>query len=876
MTYLDSVLKGGIPGPPGPAGESGAVLDALASAVDLPETGLKLFNDPAYGLCSKHASGAVNEVAPAIWVHVSRFVPLGEQLTTDNFEAALQTAVAFLEALPHSGGVHVPAGYWPMTEELTLNGFGYTKPMVLIRGAGRRCTQLVWPNAYTGICVRFEGFGVPGAENFATHHVNHGGLEDLEVYSPNDNGRGIGVYMRQGYRPALRRVTIRGFGASRNNGVTEGIGLWVDGNRANGLANFMHLTLDEVECGGCTTGLRIRSLTQPKIIGLHLNQNRFCDLLLDGANMLEIRQGMFQSYGNGDKPNNPYYATPFWAVRTLGDAIKSGTGAAASTPSVPDDPTSTVTISLLSGMVAADVGRWLLLGNAPDVRENGIFEIVEYVSAESVKVRKANGIGSTDLTWSVLVNPGGNQLTVSGKVYHEGPYKGFARQFRAEGGVDEFIVEDLLCWDTDTVLTLDGNWKAVLRDPLFAPTTCWVKGRLGLRLEVCGVSETVASHPARFDLDNYTERNTYIAGPAGTYSPSPGSRQLYDLLAPYAVEIWDSRFGVTVGADGVVSTWTGMRNGSVLYAFSGDLGSGVTGAGPQYTPSNPDFGGLPTIGCRRTTTARCMKGDLAVPVAIGQYPGLLAVYAPPRGYLTGNWKPRGPNLSSTDNTRQIELYYDDEYGSTLGAHLVFSQGNLGPSRPLPTNRPAMVLVQQHQDDSGTYGHGLFEGSWTNTAAASGLSLPVDKAMTKVSLSGLSQGDVYTNVCEISFVCVLSRALPPGVAKAVFECLQSLYPGQQGRAMLPTVTATVGYAQDVNINCTVPVSLTAANVTIPLPAGHKRGDWITFVVTTAAAGHSLTLDPASSETISGASTLVLNTDYAYCTIQSDGTNWLRIG
>lgn len=884
MTFLDAVLKGGIAGPPGPAGESGAIADALAAAVDLPETGLKLFNDPVYGLSSKHASGAIREVSPDIWVHVSRFVPIGERLTTANFEAALLAAVAFVEALPHCGGVLIPSGHWPMTGELMLSGFGYVKPMATLRGAGRQMTRLIWPAEYTGICVRFEGFAVEGDANFPTRHASHGGIEDLDIVAPYDNGRGIGLFMRQAYRCAVRRVNIRGFGASRNNGITEGIGIWVDGNRNgqpgyDGLHNTQHIMFDEVECGGCTTGMRLRSLTQPKCIMLQLNQNRFCDMLLEGANMFEARQCMFQSYGAGDKPNNPYYGNPFWAVRTWGDPIKSGTGGIAGTPSIPDAPNSLVTITGLTGMVTADVGRWLLLEGAADVRENGTFEIIEYVSATSVKIRKANGIGSTGLVWSVVACIGSNQVTFSGKVYHEGPYAGFLRQFRAESGLDEFIVEDLYTWNTDTVLTLDGNWKLVLRDPMFSPDVCWVDGKLGKRLEVCGISETPASHPARFKLDSYTERNTYIAGPAGTYSPAPGSRRLIDLLAPYAVEIWDSRYGVVVASDGSVVSWTGMLNGSVLNPLSGALGSGVTGAGSQYTPSNPDFGGKPTLGQRRTATlARSMKGTLAVPVAIGERAGLVAVYGAGRGYLPGNWTPRGPAIYSTDISRAIRCAYDDaDSVGVITTPLNFADGNLGPTRPLPAGRPAMVLVQQHQDDSGTYGYAVFEGNVNNVAAASGLTQPLDKAITTVALSGEpGGGDTYTNTGEVPFLCVLKKAMPFGVVKAVLEVLAETYPGQQGRAMLPTLTASAAYAQDASINCTIPVSLTAADVTIPLPLGHKRGDWITFVVTTAAAGHSLTLDPAGSETISGASTLVLNTDYAYCTIQSDGTNWLRIG
>jgi hypothetical protein len=52
-----------------------------------------------------------------------------------------------------------------------------------------------------------------------------------------------------------------------------------------------------------------------------------------------------------------------------------------------------------------------------------------------------------------------------------------------------------------------------------------------------------------------------------------------------------------------------------------------------------------------------------------------------------------------------------------------------------------------------------------------------------------------------------------------------------------------------------------------------GDTIVVKMTTAAT-NNITVDANASETIDGALTLVLNTDYECVTLVSDGTNWMQ--
>lgn len=872
MSLLDAILSGAAEGPPGPPGDQGAVEEALAANVDAPDAGLKLFHDPSFGLLWKHADGRAQPVANEPVLHLARFVLVGELLTVDTFEGALHRCVDHANTLPRSATIDVPGGDWLLTEQLTLNGRGYNSPIPLLRGQGPHVTRIRWADGYTGTRIFIDGY--QGVNDFATKAALYGGVVNMTIYHPLDMGQGVGIYVRQAMYVAFNNLHIRGLGHHSNNGIDEGVGMWLDGNRP-GFDNLQHLILDNLDIGGCTTGLRTRSLTQPKMIGVRLNQNRYCDMLLDCANMFEMRQGMCQSIGNSGIDTislNPYYMNPFHPIRTWGDALHSGTGATSSASSG-----GYVTMTELAGMSAADVGRQIWLKDSPDPRERGAFEITAYISPSSVVIRKSNGDGTTGLSYSVHGNGGGNNITIAGKIYHEGTIPAYARLGRAEGTNDKYVFESMLIWGCEWFVIADGGASITIRDMIEEPDVGWVKAKMLNRLEVSGISDTPATAPAKFDLDSYTERNTYIPTPVGTYSSTPGSRQLIDLLAPYCVEIWDTRYGVAAAGDGGSSTWVGQLNGSVFNAYSGVSG-GVPGDRPFLCSSNPDFGGLPTIGTRRDYRSRSMKATLAVPVPAGAYPGLFAVFGAPRGYVPANWQPRGPSLYSSDYTRKIQLAFDDSSTPDVGAQITFAQGNAGLTRPKPTTtRPVIALAQQHQDNSGAYGYVLYEGNHTNVVSAGGFTEACDKPMTGVSLSGVQQyGDDFANISEVAVIAVLKRPLPPGVAKAVFELAHALWGPQVQQFVIPTVTQTSGYAQEMQINCTVPVDITAGSLTLPLPAGHRRGDWVRFKVRGAASGHTLTIDPNGSETIDGAATLVLSTDNAWCYLQSDGTNWMVLG
>lgn len=94
---------------------------------------------------------------------------------------------------------------------------------------------------------------------------------------------------------------------------------------------------------------------------------------------------------------------------------------------------------------------------------------------------------------------------------------------------------------------------------------------------------------------------------------------------------------------------------------------------------------------------------------------------------------------------------------------------------------------------------------------------------------------------------------------------------------PRTAAVLRYPQSTDTTATFNTlhkySTTAGAVNVAIPTGHAEGDTI-IVKMTSVATNTITIDPASSQTIDGALTLVLNTDYECVTLVSDGTNWMQ--
>lgn len=859
MSFLDNVWDVG--------GETdpGAALSLTVDDVPTPDDGIKIFYDPASGkLYYKHADGRVVEVAPDNTIDVGRFVPAGEVLTPDNFVYALTAAIAYADALPRSGAVRLPPGDWYMDpDEVYLPGHGYTKPGVRLIGAGRDVTRLIWPATYTGHCIVMDGYQDDPA-GFATKAFWYGGLFDLTVYCAYDNGRACGVYLRQSIWTPIVRVAVRGFGNPENDGVTRGVGIWYDYGAAVGEGNHQHPCIFDSFAGGCTTGLRIDYAFPANFYKLELNQNRFCDVLLGGHGgsiALQMDGGMFQSNGSGDAAS-PYYGNPFYSVRQFGLQLRSGVGATFSTP-----VDGIVTVGGLTGCTAADAGRTVLTSGGV-AKECGLFLITEFVDANTLKIRKEHSDGATGLSWAVHQNDGDTYARIEGTVYHEGTMGGVVLARKVANAEQHYHLDGMAIHNLPLLADLEHVHVFTARRLIgYAPTT-WIRAAFCKRL-LLEVAETPESDPDKFDLDISSAGALTVIGRTTVSSPCTSPYSWEAMLARRASEAFDAGAGITLAGDGTLSALLGLKGST----------ANATTNRPAYIGNHPRLGGRAAVALRNAST-RNMHGTFATPIPVGSLPSIIMAAHLPAGANSGIGDRRGPTARDNGTGyNHLGIGCIDAWGDATGVKAMWRDPNGGS------------LLTLRRDVDLTSGRILIVGTWlaysqletvyvsaidsvageSNAPATDWHNLyRIVAAMTHFQFSGEAGSPTTSaNDLDLGFVAWLHTPLHPDELAPTMAALKARW----GHDTAPLALA--GQYTPIGLNGQViMVDLSSANQTVNLPAGHKRGDRIDIQVSTAAGGHTCTIDPAGSETINGAGTLVLSADYDGAELWSDGTNWIR--
>jgi hypothetical protein len=101
----------------------------------------------------------------------------------------------------------------------------------------------------------------------------------------------------------------------------------------------------------------------------------------------------------------------------------------------------------------------------------------------------------------------------------------------------------------------------------------------------------------------------------------------------------------------------------------------------------------------------------------------------------------------------------------------------------------------------------------------------------------------------------------------------------GGGSVPTTTA-VSQGTDYTISTSTGIEeiffiTPTADINVNLPAASTAGDGYKYNIKNLASGFTLTIDPNSTETIDGATTFAISTQYQSITIVSDGSNWFII-
>jgi len=224
------------------------------------------------------------------WIQVSAFAPDGA-LTTGNFEAALNLAVAYAGTLERGGGVVVPRGIWPMAATLELPALGSGKEFRLV-GSGKFATVLQWDAAHTGACIEIT---VADVDTFFIG----GGIADLTVQQEL-GGAATGLLVRQ---MLLSKVSDCSFEGMTGAG---GYAVYMEGSEA-GYSNIQNTIFERCHFASCEIGTRIRDFTQGLFAFCQWNNCREHSIELGGGyNQFEIHCAMFQGGGT----LIPYAPTP--------------------------------------------------------------------------------------------------------------------------------------------------------------------------------------------------------------------------------------------------------------------------------------------------------------------------------------------------------------------------------------------------------------------------------------------------------------------------------------------------------------------------------------------------------------------------------------
>lgn len=76
-----------------------------------------------------------------------------------------------------------------------------------------------------------------------------------------------------------------------------------------------------------------------------------------------------------------------------------------------------------------------------------------------------------------------------------------------------------------------------------------------------------------------------------------------------------------------------------------------------------------------------------------------------------------------------------------------------------------------------------------------------------------------------------------------------------------------------------VDVSGGNVTVDLPTAvgnTNREIWVKLVTVAAPGTNECTVDPNGVQTIDGASTFILDTDFEWIKLRSNGANWMQVG
>lgn len=739
MGMLDSLLKGGIQGPAGPAGEQGAVLDALASAVPLPDEGLKLFNDPSRGLCFKHADGRTREVAPGTTedhlLLLSRFVLPGELLAAGTFEAALHAAedhaYNISTSVKQSPVILLPAGRWTLTQALRVRARTAYAGGTILQGAGFNATILEWPSNYHG-----RGLWLDGGNGSIAYF--YGAVRDLSIHML---GTGCtGIYAEQLVFTQLYNLILRGRNDSAytlpgRSGSTASCAAAVGGAQVwSGLSGFTEDYVGhEIVVPNAAAGV---------------NNGAFLVTRYISPSSVEVLNEAGVSDGNNGALT--------WTVRARSVGIVTrGDYTNAQGNSVTNNQN--VTVFNVSCEQFQN-GWWLESWLAGSIFQ-GIANQTgghDVIITHNVELAWKGGMLQSGGTYTILMAPGragGTDFSID-SVYHEGPtHPGtFIKSFPPTSGWRAFTCRRIEWTNYDTFADVDTLAHLTIDEPIGYMPAMVVKGRKVDAVNVRGgwvepYQTLWTDTRSKYDLDAHSFENLNIESKFQSFhAQRPIEASLNRLLMRRGIagEIWDPRAAnKRTVASGDLQALAGMLTGVSM--------------GPQnashyvtFQPTNANFGGQPTWSnvAGAAAVGGAMKATLNTNIVpVGCKPGLFVVYRLPSASVVA-----GHRLVLWDDgttTVYVGAADSNNGGHFGGAWPVNGINIVKPADTLPTacfNGYAFYYPQRRVQLHTFQNNAAAGGYETGTVAA---------APGTLTVMGSYLGGIIS-AAEIAYVAVLKR------------------------------------------------------------------------------------------------------------------------
>lgn len=240
---------------------------------------------------------------------------------------------------------------------------------------------------------------------------------------------------------------------------------------------------------------------------------------------------------------------------------------------------------------------------------------------------------------------------------------------------------------------------------------------------------------------------------AGTWDDiNVGAQTLYELLAPYAVEIFD------IGVARTLTTSLSAPTAIVGLKAGSSLANGVSGQAPAVAAAQM-FRGQYAATCTydvASTTAKWFTGSLSTAIAAGKHPGVFVVFAPSTTSQTAG---RRRSVMLKNGSEQFIVALDDQ-DTNPGALVVFYKSSSFSIASVGGSVEPHVLYAASNPDLGLH--------WQLDGGTPGVTGGASALASSISSAYVGGNDVDNTGSDIivSFLAIFDTAVPAStVAKA---------------------------------------------------------------------------------------------------------------